>query len=64
LSAALNHHKARSSNEMVSGGYSGRGGIKITRTRHNVTLYVHCLSCSFNLLHLHLGLTASAGTCK
>ena len=36
--------KALSSSETVSGFWDSRGGINITRTPHNVRLYVHCLS--------------------
>jgi len=46
--------KAPFSSEMVSGCYDSRGGTNITRTRHNVILHVHCLSCSRCVLHVSL----------
>lgn len=37
--------KALSWSEIASGSNGRWGGANITRTRHDVTLYVHCLSC-------------------
>jgi len=47
-----NRHKSAISSEMVSGCYDSRGGTNITRTLHDVTLYVHCLSRSICSLHV------------
>jgi hypothetical protein len=45
LSVTLNRHKALSSSEMTSGCQDSLGGTNITRTRHNITLYLHYLNC-------------------
>ena len=43
---------------VVSTCQGSRGGTNIRRTRHNVTLHVHCLSCvklcKYQHYHLHL----------
>lgn len=39
------------SSEILSVCYDTRSCINITRTHHNVTLHVHCLSCSTYVLH-------------
>ena len=50
--------KAPSWREMVSGCYNSRGGINITRTRHDVALYVHCLGhtyfCPFLVMYINI----------
>ena len=53
--------EALSWSEMLSACYVGREGVNITRTLHDVTVSVHCLSCL--LLH-YAKLRENTGNCN